>query len=310
MRQIVSKMERRLSADDLRIFSLVARAASLASASREMGLPKATVSRRLARLETAVGGRLFDRTAGRLRLTALGESLRAPAEQARLATVAALSAAEAAASEPRGLIRVSSPRLFGQRMIAPELGRLLTEFPRLRAELVLNQEPQDPLRSAFDLSIWVVEPTNPELVVRRVGSVQTGLFLPAQLKAADLDDLNSLGRFTLGAPAAPDWQLVRDSETLMISGPVRAVANDPEAQLAMLLSAGDGIALLPLFLAAPLVREGRLQRVLEDWRTPDVPFYSVMPPGRGAVPAVRAIIDRLHQRLRQADAWVSTEAAD
>jgi DNA-binding transcriptional LysR family regulator len=96
----------------------------------------------------------------------------------------------------------------------------------------------------------------------------------------------------------------------MISGPVRAVANDPEAQLAMLLSAGDGIALLPLFLAAPLVREGRLRQVLEDWRTPDVPFYSVMPPGRGAVPAVRAIIDRLHQRLRQPDAWVSTEAAD
>lgn len=67
----------------------------------------------------------------------------------------------------------------------------------------------------------------------------------------------------------------------MISGSVRAVANDPETQLAMLLSAGDGIALLPVFLAAPLVREGRLQLVLEDWRTPDVPLYSVMPPGRG-----------------------------
>lgn len=63
--------------------------------------------------------------------------------------------------------------------------------------------------------------------------------------------------------------------------------------LAMLLAAGNGIALLPLFLASPMVREGKLRPVVEDWRTPDVPFYSVMPPGRGAVPAVRAIINGL-----------------
>lgn len=299
-----------MNADDLRIFGLVANASSLAAAAREMGLPKATVSRRLARLEASVGGRLFDRAAGRLRLTALGETLQGPAEQARLATIAALSAAEAAVSEPRGLVRVSSPRLFGQRMIAPELGNLVRQFPQLRVELILNQEPQDPLRGAFDISIWVVVPTNPELVVRRLGSVQTGLFLPAEVEPVGIDDLNALGRFTLASPAAPNWHLVRDAESITISGPVRAVANDPEAQLAMLLSAGYGIALLPLFLASPLVSEGKLQQILGDWRTPEVPFYSVMPPGRGAVPAVRAIIDRLHRRLKRADAWISTETAD
>jgi len=97
-----------ISWDDVRIFLAVAEAGSVSGAARQLKLGQPTVSRRLAETEQAIGARLFARSVGGATLTPAGERLLAPAKQMAEWAGEVARAAEARATEPHGLVRVTA----------------------------------------------------------------------------------------------------------------------------------------------------------------------------------------------------------
>ncbi|NHK27203.1 LysR family transcriptional regulator [Parvularcula flava] len=114
---------------DLHGFGLIASAGGLSPAARRFGVPKATLSRALHRLETAAGAPLFDRVGRGLRLTPLGESLLPAAEKALTLLSTAEEAVRIGQSEPSGRLRIAASALSGQKLLAPVLARLAERYP-------------------------------------------------------------------------------------------------------------------------------------------------------------------------------------
>jgi DNA-binding transcriptional LysR family regulator len=178
---------RGLDWDDLRVFLAALDAGSLAGAARELRVEHTTVGRRLSALEDALGAPLVVRGPAGLVPTRLGEKLRpAAAEVAR--AVAALR--ELAATE-RAIVRLAVP----SGMTALFTSRLAQLDAPLALEIVSGARPVDLSRGEADLALRVGRPTDPELVVRKLGRSGWALYAaPAYLarrgSPRDLADLS------------------------------------------------------------------------------------------------------------------------
>lgn len=278
-------------------FDTVAAAGSITSEAKAMGLPKATVSRSIARLEEAMGRNLFDRLPRGLRLTALGETLLPFARAARATRQEAIGIARSAEAEPRGLVRIATVYVLGQKLVRPVLASPLVKYPQIRLDLVSRNDPVDVLTEKFDLAIGPFRPGREGVVVRDIADTPLGLFAsPSLCRRVDIEapsDLTRFGRICVH-PAArpPPWVLTKERETATIDHPPIVTVMDPAAAVELTLY-GRGVCLLPEFLARPYLADQRLQRVLPKWSGPVAKVGAALPDGRGSVPAVRACLDAI-----------------
>ncbi|WP_026986626.1 LysR family transcriptional regulator [Fodinicurvata fenggangensis] len=286
--------------NDLRLFGLIASTEGLSSASRRFGIPKASLSRALHRLEQAAGAPLFDRVNRGLRLTPLGTSLLPTAEAAVSLMLDADEALRVSKEEPQGPLRIAVSALSGQTLLAPVIARLARNHPKVRTELKITSGGPDPVAEQLDVVIRIGRPSEPYLVSRRIISSPLALYtLRAQTRDGALErpeDVEALGRIVTDVDdVARDWVLRnrKGHEIRMTSEPL-ILLSDPSVALS-LLSAGTGVAFLPRLYADPLVRDGTLVRALSDYTGPEVELYASLPPRRSSVPAVRAFLDLLVQ---------------
>jgi DNA-binding transcriptional LysR family regulator len=269
-----------------------------------LGLPKSTVSRRLSALEQRLGERLLLRTTRRQVLTEFGKQLLAHARQVadEVEAVAALSAHRQAA--PSGRLRVSMPSDFANLLLADSLAAFVALHPAITLELDLSPRRVDLVGEGFDLAIRIGDLADDALLAaRQLKVLSTGLYAsPGYLadhgQPAKPQDLLAHDAVRLptadGEPAA--WSLGQREQRWEGVPPGRLMANAPEL-LVRLARSGAGIALVPDDFALPDVRNGLLQRVLPQWRPPDVTAWAVFP-GRKLMPTkTRAFIDMLRTVL-------------
>jgi len=290
--------------NDLLIFAYVADLGSFSRAAEKMGLPKSTVSRRLAGLEQRLGERLLLRTTRRQTLTEFGLQLLEHARQvvSEVDAVAALS--EHRQSAPSGRLRVSMPSDFANLLLVDTLAAFVAMHPRISLELDLSPRRVDLMGEGFDVAIRIGDlPDDGMLAARRLFDLSTGLYASTRYLAdfghlnqpEDLVHHNSVG--LLGANGEPvKWSLSKGDARWEGIPSGRVTANSPELLL-RLARAGAGIAAAPDAFALPDVRQGRLLRVLPDWSLPSQKVSAVFP-GRKLMPAkTRAFIDALQAAL-------------
>lgn len=294
--------------NQLHVFATVVREQSFTSAARVLGMPKSTVSKRVADLEARLGVRLLQRSTRRLRLTEAGTAyyercarIVAEAEEAdRLLT--SLDAS------PRGLLRVAAPTLFGHAFLGPVVTEFLQKHPHVSLDLVLLDRRVDLIEEGFDLAIWTGPLHDSALVSRRLGATANRLVAsPAWLarnappqEPSDLRNLDCVAFRSM--PGEVVWALERGTKT--VSVPIRArfaVTSHLLAREAAL--AGLGIANIPQFLVAEDLRLRRLAPVLGDWTSRRGEIQIVSPPGRYPSPRVRAFVDGLIARFAAAPPW-------
>lgn len=242
----------------LKDFHLIASCGGIGAASRASGKPKATLSRRLAELEEAVGVRLIERGGHRLHVTEAGERLLLrTAGPIQEIDEAALSARENAA-KPAGWLRVTAPLLFSQLA----LGRLLAEFrlryPDIRVETLSENRLADLVDEQFDVAIRINPPVNSALVGR--------CFARDRLVLVAVPALERPIGSAESPPAIPAvvMSTFSEGETWRVLKGQRCFAPQPVMRLSSLLTvrdavmAGAGAAMLPQSIVSRQLETGEL----------------------------------------------------
>ena len=292
---------------ELRGFAIAARLLNFSRAAHEAGCTPSVLSRRIAALEEAVGGRLFLRTTRRVTLTPRGEQLLAHCERLDAVMLAMAAELRPRGGEPAGRLCVHLPGSYGRLCVAPVLARFLARHPRIRIEAVYDDAYVDLVAGRIDLALRVGRLADAQLVARRVGSmrrylcaapaylaVAPALADPAELKAHRCIAFSGLRTGTL-------WQFSQGRRRRSVRIDPVLSCNDAMATREALL-AGVGIGLQGDYMADPLVADGQLVRVLPEWELSTSPIQLVWLPGADRAPALRALIDFLADQLQVASA--------
>jgi DNA-binding transcriptional LysR family regulator len=158
--------------DDLRIFLIVARVGLVSRAATELGLDPTTVSRRVQRLEKAVGQTLLVRERSGPRLTEAGRRLLADAEAVER-TAGALGTAAAPA---RAILRVSATEGFGTWFIAHHLATFARDHAHVQVDLVATSGFLSPSKRETDVAILLARPRRGPLVTRKLSDYALRLY--------------------------------------------------------------------------------------------------------------------------------------
>lgn len=154
--------------DDLRIFLAVARAEGLSGAGRRLGLDAATVGRRIARLETATGARLFAKSPQGYALTDAGARLLPHAEAAEAAAVAGAEALSGATGTLTGQLRIGAPDGCANYLLPQVCAALCDAHPGLDIQIVALPRVFNLSKREADLAITVSPPKAGRLTVQRL----------------------------------------------------------------------------------------------------------------------------------------------
>ena len=247
--------------DAMALFVQVAASGSFTAAALASGLPKSTVSQRVAELEAALGVRLLHRTTRRLSLTAAGQVYLAHCETMLDAAHAADAAISRLRDEPAGNLRLTAPEASGILLLPPLLAAFHARHPAVTVECVITDAHLDLVAERIDLALRTGQLGDSSFVSRRVGTVRRVLV------------------------AAPRY-LERHG------APLRANNLNILRGLAV---AGAGIALLPWFLVRDALENGSVALVLPEHPPTDNSYYAVYP-GRSHRPAaLSALLDFIDQ---------------
>ena len=285
--------------NDMALFVEVIKANSFRGAAEAVGMPNSTVSRRIAELERRIGLRLLNRTTRRIELTEGGrlyyERCRRIVDEARLAHEELSELVE----NPSGLIRLSMPIDFGVVYLAPLLAEFAERYPQIQFDLDLTPKRLDLIRDPVDLVIRIGALPDSQLIARPLGTLQRSLFAsPSYLARHGVPSSPAelLQHQCLRMLDAP-WVLQDAKQKLSLAVQGRYLLNNI-GMLRRLTLLGQGIAMLVDEMIDEDLTQGRLQRVLPNWKAETLPVYAITE--TRLVPAkVRVLIDFLTDQFNR-----------
>jgi LysR family transcriptional regulator for bpeEF and oprC len=278
---------------------------SFTAAAQALGVPKATLSRKVTELEQRLGTRLLKRTTRKLGLTEAGTLYYEHGARIARDLTEAETAVNQLNSAPRGWLRFTAPYSLGTDAITPLLPEFMARYPDVRVEMFLSNDKLDLVASDMDLALRVGNLPDSTLSARKLASLRMHLYASPDylarhgepLEPADLEHHRSLAFLTHKRNGGYVWELVDGGRQVEVPVAPVLVANDPPSLFNAVVS-GVGLALLPESFGKPAVEQGRLRRLLNPWSGPSVDLNAVFPPGRMQTPKVRAFVDYLSQNLQ------------
>ncbi|PZO73615.1 MAG: LysR family transcriptional regulator [Mesorhizobium amorphae] len=285
--------------DDIGTFVEIADAGGVSAAARRLGLSKSIVSRRLLKLEAALGVQLVARTTRGSALTEAGAMFREHA--ARVATeIEAAKAAILPSGELRGRLRVAMPLSLGPTHFAPVLAQMARRHPLLQIHAAYGDRFVDLVGEGFDCAIRVGYLQDSNLMARRVGLIRGSLVASPDYvrehgtprEPADLAGHEALMQGT------ESWQFTDGGKIVTVQPQGRFKADNGTALTAAAV-AGLGIAWLPDCLTYRHRASGTLVSVMEQYPPPPAGAYVVRPPGQYPTPKVRVLAEMLVEHFER-----------
>lgn len=285
--------------DDLALFIAIVESGSLSAAALKAGMPAATLTRRLQKLEQELGCRLLHRSARRLLPTSEGWQYYERCRPLLSSLKQATEALDVSLHRIAGSVRVLAPVTLANGVLLPAWAGFMQRYPDIQLELLLNNVRQDLLDHGGDLAIRVGPQPDSQFNQRLLGVVPTVLVAaPSYLARAGVPHTPQAlaAHDLLLAEPLSGWALShRDSGercTVPLPGSPRLRVN--EIQLAVeMAKAGLGILYAPLTQTHAELADGRLQQVLPQWRAESRHVYAVWSQQRHMPARVRALLDYL-----------------
>ncbi len=288
--------------ENLRAFVAVAEQGSFSAGARGLGLAKSTVSQRVSDLEESLGVKLITRTTRSMSVTDAGEELHRRGADIMRLSAEAEGALTAGADEVRGAVRLSAPVSLGLRFLGPVVSKLTREYPGLSLTLDLSDHAQDLVESRFDLALRIGEVTQTGLIVKKLGRarrlvVGSPEYFQGRPRLCSPEDLKRHDCLTFSFQKYPDrWTFQTQAGTshVRVAGPLEANNGDLLAELS---SQGVGLAWLPEFIVASLIKDGRLQVALAEDCASTLPVVILYPEKRYRPLKVRVVADAIQSAL-------------
>jgi len=294
--------QKNISADDYILFVAIVEQESMVRAAEHLGMPKATVSRRLTNLEAALGQRLLLRTTRRLTLTEFGQEFLDHCRRVAEEVAATQDFVRSQEERPRGHLRVSMPGEYAKQNFSRAFATFIETYPEIQLDLDLTSRRVDLIGERFDLAIRMgTLDSDATLVARKIDEQSFGLYAspiylalhPAPKRPDDLEH-HAAVRLLSARGSAISWKLMRGKAVWEGVPPGRLTLNSLDVIQQLLLD-GAGIGALPDRFVAEDVRLKRLVRVLPEWCLPAVPAWAVMPMRRYLPAKTRALLAHLEQ---------------
>jgi DNA-binding transcriptional LysR family regulator len=274
-------------------------AGNFSSAARRLGLTPAAIRKNVARLESNLQLRLFQRSPRRFTLTDEGrqffEAIATPFGQLQEAFIAAADGN----GEPSGTLKVCVAHAFGRQYLVPLLGDFVSKFPAILPDWHFDDRPVDLIGGGFDVAIGGGTELNEGVVARQLApahvvvvaspSYMNGRRMPTHPR--DLQECEGIARRSASTGRVYSWTLqTAAGDRAAPQQRTRMIFDDPDA-IAVAAAQGLGIAMLPMPHAMPLIQTGALLRLLPGWFS-DMGAISLYYPDRKLMPSrTRVFVD-------------------
>jgi DNA-binding transcriptional LysR family regulator len=289
-----------MSLDEMVVFARVVQAGSFTAAAKALGMPKSTVSRKVAELEERLEARFLQRTTRKLSLTDVGRTYYEYCARIAGEVEDAERAVSQLSGTPRGLLRVTSG--LNAEWLGDIVSNFLKRYPEVTLELFCTGRAVDLVEERFDVGIRAGTLADSSLIARSLGRVSWFLVAtPAYLKKRGRpkapDDLKNHDCLLFGSGSTTvTLRFENDGSAAHVAVPARLLVSDMDVVHAAATS-GLGIALLPAYQCIDDLREKKLERVLRDWAAPSTPVHAVYPSTRHLSPKVKSFVEYLQERM-------------
>ena len=295
--------------ENMRAFIRVVEAGSISGAADRLGVAKSAVSRRLKELEEHLGVELFHLTTRRMNLTDTGRAFYHQSVRILEDVLEAELATSQAHGTLKGSLKIALPSTFGIMHMGPAINEFLQAHPQIEFDLDFNDREVDLMQEGFDLAIRIANLPDSSLIARRLAPINTVICAsPSYLEHR-------------GAPKTPNeliehqclvYSLLRDFEYWHLTD---SSGKEIRTKIHPYLKAstgeflkdaaveGQGIILVPSFIAYKEIERGTLVPVLKDYRPPQINAYAIYPQTRHLSQRVRAFVDFLGKRFEGTPYW-------
>ncbi|MDE2086526.1 MAG: LysR family transcriptional regulator [Xanthomonadaceae bacterium] len=292
--------------DTMRLYARIVELGSFTAAANDLGLPRATVTHAIKRLETRLGAQLLQRTTRCQRVTRDGQAYYGHCVR----LLADLDEVEAdfrdAALKPQGRLRIDLPATLARMLVIPALPEFCARFPQIELEIGSSDRFVDLLREGVDCVLRVGELPDSGLMGRRVATlaqvtVASAAYLRRHGSPATLAELQQ-GHLAVNwaSPTTrrpePSLEFVVHRRRREVSLPARVTVSGVDAYLAC-CEAGLGIAQFPRYRLADALAKGTLREILPDAPPPSLPVHVLYAPQRQLPARLRVFVDWLAELM-------------
>ncbi|WP_198338892.1 LysR substrate-binding domain-containing protein [Lysobacter capsici] len=289
-----------LNLNDLVLFAAAVEHGGFAAASRRLGVPKSTLSKRVAALEDDLGVRLIHRTSRSFTLTDTGRDFYEHARAALIETEAAENSVRRRVAEPSGKVRISCGVPTAQDYLAEHLPVLARKYPRMHVQVDVSDRRVDLVQEGYDIAVRShFAPLPDSGLIQRQALVEDIVLVAAPMYLAEYGlpsgplELSEHDALLTGQAGGEAWQLTRsDGAQMQVEPRARMTANEGRVLRASAV-AGLGITVLPERMCRAELGNGQLLRVLPEWTAGRVTTTLLVPHRRGQLPSVRATVEFL-----------------
>ncbi len=290
------------------IFAQVVNEQSFSGAARKLGVSRSSISKAVAKLESALGASLLNRSTRHLSLTEVGTTFFDYCTRISNEADEAHQMIDSLNAQPRGVLKVAVSVAFGTLHIAPAIGEFMRRYPELSIDLTVTDRVVDLAEEGYDVVITVTQDLPQALVARRLAPIRRKLCATPEyfeefgtpLLPQDLATHNCLDYIHSGDKGLWRFNGPGGDVAVPVSGRLRI--NDDEA-LSQVVLGGFGLALIPTFIIGKDIQAKRLKSVLSEYIPMYQHVYALYLPKRNLPLKIRVLIDFLIERFGAEPYW-------
>lgn len=275
------------------IFAHIVEQGSVSAAADKLDLSKSVVSQHLKALEHELGATLLKRTTRRQTLTELGEQFYLSCQNINSIADQAWSATRQQQAEPAGRIRITAPHALMDTLVAPVIAELLKQYPKLRPELINDDQRLDFMQHDIDLAIRVGNSPDSNLKQKRIGQFRDVLCGNAAMLGKPLEALPYIANSWQGEQYVHHFQS-SSGDVIPFTSQANCMSNSFHSCLA-LIRAGAGIGLIPDFYLEQTSTD--IVNLTPQWTLPNNTVYALTAFTAHPPIAVQKSIEMLANRL-------------
>jgi DNA-binding transcriptional LysR family regulator len=284
-RQIVLLLEQiaMMDLNEIQYFRHVAELGSFSQASRQLGIPKSTLSRKVSDLEKRLGVSLLRRTTRQVQLTEVGQDYLKLCKEAFLKLEGAEAIASQAETKAQGTLRIAAPLDIASLFLAAVSRDFLAAYPEIDIEFLLDDRIVDLIEDKVDLAVRAGALPDSSLKAHRLGFSEFQLFAsPEYLKRygepktpKDLEKHRCIVFTNLHKDKI--WPLTSKDGGKQRIHVKNAVLSNQLGMVKTLTIEGAGIGLLPVFQGLETEPKKEWVRILKNWGMDREPLHAVYP---------------------------------